>query len=92
MNRPNFFTNNYKDALPASSLQNRLINGARSPFWLAPMAGITDLCYRQLMDEMGAGVLVSELVSAKGLLYNSGKTHKIDHDEFGSGRHLRGPS
>jgi len=50
---------------------------ARSPYWLAPMAGITDVVFRRLMDEMGAGVLVSELVSAKGLLFNSGKTRKM---------------
>ena len=77
MNRPNSFISNYRGTFPAASFGGRLINGARSPFWLAPMAGITDICYRQLMDEMGAGVLVSELVSAKGLLYNSGKTHKM---------------
>ena len=50
---------------------------ARNPFWLAPMAGITDVCFRQLMDEMSAGVLISELVSAKGLFYNSEKTRKM---------------
>ena len=77
MNRLNSFINNYQDTLSAGSLRDRLIGSARSPFWLAPMAGITDVCYRQLMDEMEAGVLVSELVSAKGLLYNSGKTHKM---------------
>jgi tRNA-dihydrouridine synthase B len=54
-----------------------LIAKARSPFWLAPMAGITDTAFRELMDEMGAGVLISELVSAKGLLYNSEKTRKM---------------
>jgi len=54
-----------------------LIRRARSPFWLAPMAGITDTAFRELMDEMGAGVLISELVSAKGLLYNSEKTKKM---------------
>ncbi len=41
------------------------------------MAGITDVCFRQLMDEMQAGVLISELVSAKGLFYNSAKTRKM---------------
>ncbi len=60
---------------PAS--QGKLIVHARSPFWLAPMAGITDVCFRQLMDEMRAGVLISELVSAKGLLFNSEKTRKM---------------
>jgi len=77
MNRPNPFISNYQSTFPAGSFRDRLISSARSPFWLAPMAGITDVCYRQLMDEMGAGVLISELVSAKGLLYNSGKTHKM---------------
>ena len=54
-----------------------LITKARNCFWLAPMAGITDVCFRQLMDEMNAGVLISELVSAKGLFYNSEKTQKM---------------
>jgi tRNA-dihydrouridine synthase B len=54
-----------------------LFSKARNPFWLAPMAGITDVCFRQLMDEMSAGVLISELVSAKGLFYNSEKTRKM---------------
>jgi len=77
MNRSNLYINNHQDVFPAESLRGKLIDGARNPFWLAPMAGITDICFRQLMDEMGAGVLVSELVSAKGLLYSSGKTHKM---------------
>ena len=32
-----------------------LISRARNPFWLAPMAGITAVVFRQLMDEMDAG-------------------------------------
>ncbi|MBT7272058.1 MAG: tRNA dihydrouridine synthase DusB [Nitrospina sp.] len=77
MDRRNSYITNNKDVLSSESLGSKLIDGARNQFWLAPMAGITDVCFRQLMDEMGAGVLVSELVSAKGLLYNSGKTHKM---------------
>ena len=77
MDRQNSYISNNKDVLASESLGSKLIDGARNQFWLAPMAGITDVCFRQLMDEMGAGVLVSELVSAKGLLYNSGKTHKM---------------
>ena len=77
MDRHNSYISNNKDFLSSESLGSKLIDGARNQFWLAPMAGITDVCFRQLMDEMGAGVLVSELVSAKGLLYNSGKTHKM---------------
>ena len=77
MDRHNSYISNNKDVLSSESLGSKLIDGARNQFWLAPMAGITDVCFRQLMDEMGAGVLFSELVSAKGLLYNSGKTHKM---------------
>ncbi len=62
---------------PLGSPSQGLIAKAGSPFWLAPMAGITDAPFRELMDEMGAGVLISELVSAKGLLYNSDKTKKM---------------
>ncbi|MBI4388846.1 MAG: tRNA-dihydrouridine synthase family protein [Nitrospinae bacterium] len=51
-----------------------LISRTRNPYWMAPMSGITDVCFRQLMDELGAGILVSDLVSAKGLIYGSGKT------------------
>ena len=58
-------------------VQEGLFTRARNSFWLAPMAGITDVCFRQLMDEMNAGVLISELVSAKGLFYNSEKTRKM---------------
>lgn len=54
-----------------------LMARARNAFWMAPMSGITDVCFRQLMDEMGAGVLVSELVSAKGLMFNSVKTRRM---------------
>jgi len=66
-------------AIPAyeSPVREGLFARARNAFWLAPMAGITDVCFRQLMDEMNAGVLISELVSAKGLFYNSEKTRKM---------------
>lgn len=38
---------------------------------LAPMAGVADAPYRQLCCEMGAVMCVSEMISAKGLCYNS---------------------
>ncbi len=41
---------------------------------LAPMAGVTDLAYRPLCMEMGAGMTVMEMVSAKAILYNNRKT------------------
>ena len=64
------------DSSYASAQSGRLIDRARNAFWMAPMSGITDVCFRQLMDEMGAGVLVSELVSAKGLV-NSERTRRM---------------
>ncbi len=38
---------------------------------VAPMAGITDLPYRLILKEMGASLLTTELVSAKGIYYNN---------------------
>lgn len=41
------------------------------------MSGISEVCLRQIMDEMQAGVVISELVSAKGLIYSSGRTRQM---------------
>lgn len=38
---------------------------------LAPMAGVADSAYRLLAKEHGAALLVSEMISAKGLCYDS---------------------
>ncbi|MCI6222016.1 MAG: tRNA dihydrouridine synthase DusB [Succiniclasticum sp.] len=45
-----------------------------APLALAPMAGISDLPYRVLCRRAGCGLTVSEMVSAKGLLYQNEKT------------------
>ena len=37
-------------------------------FVLAPMAGVTDLAFRRLCKEQGAGLLCMEMISAKALL------------------------
>ena len=42
--------------------------------FLGPMAGVTDLPFRILCKEQGADVMVTEMVSAKGLYYGSPKT------------------
>lgn len=44
---------------------------------LAPMAGITDLPFRLLCIEQGVGLVYTELISAKGLFYNSNKTKDL---------------
>ena len=46
----------------------------KNPFVLAPMAGITDSPFRSFMREMGAGAVITELVSATGLQFNNEKT------------------
>ncbi|MCC6137088.1 MAG: tRNA dihydrouridine synthase DusB [Bdellovibrionaceae bacterium] len=52
------------------------------PFVLAPMAGITDMPFRAFMNSMGAGVVVSELVSANGIKYGGENTLKLlDYEE-----------
>jgi tRNA-dihydrouridine synthase B len=44
---------------------------------LAPMAGITDKTYRMICKKFGAGLVCTEMISAKGLLYNDKKTHTL---------------
>lgn len=46
----------------------------QNPFVLAPMAGITDHAFRTFMRRLGAGVVVTELVSATGIEYKSART------------------
>ena len=41
---------------------------------LAPMAGVTDLPFRLLCKEQGAGLLCMEMISAKALQYNNKNT------------------
>ena len=41
------------------------------PVVLAPMAGVTDLPFRVICRENGADYTVSEMVSAKALLYKN---------------------
>ena len=47
------------------------------PFTLAPMAGVTDLPYRLLCKEQGAGLMCTEMVSAKGLYYGNRKSEPL---------------
>lgn len=44
---------------------------------LAPMAGVTDLPFRLLCKEQGAGLLCMEMVSAKAVLYHNKNTEKL---------------
>ncbi len=51
------------------TLENNLI--------LAPMAGVTDLPFRLLAKEQGAGLICMEMVSAKALQYNNKNTYQL---------------
>ncbi len=47
---------------------------------LAPMAGVTDLPFRLMCKELGAGLVVSEMVTSDKSLWNSKKTRlRLDH-------------
>lgn len=50
-------------------LENNLI--------LAPMAGVTDQSFRLLCREQGCGLLYTEMVSAKAILYNNRNTKEL---------------
>lgn len=64
-----------------SSLQSLALSGsdrirafiAENPVWLAPMAGVNDAPFRVLCKQLGAGITYTEMVSAKGLHYDTGK-------------------
>ncbi len=56
----------------------------KNNIFLSPMAGITDLPFRLLCKEHGAGLIYSEMISSKALLYGDKKTEmlsKIDDRE-----------
>ena len=74
------------------TLKNKLI--------LGPMAGVTDLPFRLLCAEQGAGLLCMEMVSAKAILYNNKNTkamlaidereHPVSLQLFGSDPQIMG--
>lgn len=45
--------------------------------FLAPMAGISDMPFRVLCKEKGAGLVYTEMVSSKGMFYDDTKTKKL---------------
>ena len=49
----------------------------KNPLILAPMAGVTDLPFRLLCKEQGAGLLCMEMVSAKAIYYKNKNTEQL---------------
>ncbi|MBR3887572.1 MAG: tRNA dihydrouridine synthase DusB [Clostridia bacterium] len=45
--------------------------------FLAPMAGITDMAFRKICKEYGAGLVYTEMVSSKGMHYKDDKTNLL---------------
>ncbi|MBH1940459.1 tRNA dihydrouridine synthase DusB [Mobilitalea sibirica] len=56
------------------NIGNTRINGK---LILGPMAGVTDLPFRLLCKEKGADLVVTEMVSAKGIQYNNKNTESL---------------
>ena len=48
-----------------------------NPFVLAPMAGVTDLPFRKLCKEQGAGFICMEMVSAKAISFHNKNTEAL---------------
>jgi len=46
------------------------------PLYLAPMAGVTDVVFRQICKELGADVMVTEFVSSEGIVRRDDRTRK----------------
>ena len=61
---------------------NITINSALA---LAPMAGVTDLAFRTICRELGAGYTITEMVSAKALCYQDKKS--VPLLQLGEGEH-----
>ncbi|CUH40433.1 putative tRNA-dihydrouridine synthase [Jannaschia seosinensis] len=71
--------------LSAFPLDPRLTElGLTSPVALAPMAGITDLPTRQIVQEFGAGLVVSEMVASREMV--EAKPSVRDRAEIGAAR------
>lgn len=52
------------------------LSPGKFPLYLAPMAGVTDMVFRSLCKELGADVMVTEFVSAEGILQADERTRK----------------
>ena len=48
-----------------------------TPLALGPMAGVTDIAFRAVCREQGAGLTTTEMVSAKALMYQDSKTKQL---------------
>ncbi len=52
-----------------------------NPVAVAPMAGISNAAFRVTVKEMGAGLVVCEMISDKGIQFRNEKTLRMLHIE-----------
>lgn len=63
---------------------SKILQSPRVPLFLAPQAGVSESPFRRLCREFGADVVVTEFVSADGLVRGSARTHgylRFDDEE-----------
>jgi len=58
------------------------LSSAHFPLYLAPMAGVTDVTFRRMCKGLGADVMVTEFVSAEGIMQRDDRTrHYTEFDD-----------
>lgn len=71
---------------PGSRIRPIAVGGARieAPVILAPMSGVTDLPFRRLARELGAPMVVSEMIASQAMVRENRQTLKMaEVDGFG---------
>jgi tRNA-dihydrouridine synthase B len=63
--------------LKNNALNNIILPKFKGKVFLAPMAGITDIAFRELCVEYGASLTVTELISARAILQKNKKTFEM---------------
>ena len=54
-----------------------MLPNLKNNLFMAPMAGVTDRAFRELVHEHGAGLTFSEMVSAKSIVYRNKNTRRL---------------
>ena len=50
---------------------------------LAPMSGVTDMPYRRLAKSQGAGLVISEMIASRAMIYENKRTLTNDSGNTG---------
>lgn len=52
------------------------------PVFLAPMSGISDLPFRRLVKQYGAGLVFSEMIASRAVLQETTQSRRINNDDY----------